>query len=254
MVKNLNVIAAGCLKTVAQLAVDKWNKTHDLEAKLTVGHSVDCIRKVLSGEPCDVLIMADDAIIESMMMPEYTDGCYVFAGNGMVVMAAPGKSIDSQNWKEKLLDRNAVIVHNDPCGDPGGYRAVMALMLADYVQDGLGDRLINHPGRKVQEGKGEYDYKITYRTTAMSSGADYAELPPQMNLSAEEYADIYKKAEIQVDEKNSVCGTPISHAVTIPFAAKHPQDAKEFIKLFLQSDFAKFGFIKKEKTIGKWEM
>jgi len=255
----LQIYSAGVARPVATKTIEKWNSLHpELPAKLTVTGSVDLIRRCLAGEHCDVLIVADDKIIQSMLMPEYAEGCIVFGGNKMVVSANEGYQIDSTNWIEKLTDPQATFDHHSPYGDPGGYRSVMAMMLSEKVQPGLADKLLNHPGHfGMDKTKTESDYpspmySFGYYSAAASKDAPFAEFPDCMNLSKDELADEYAKVTFDVDEENTVKGTPISHGITLPKKnAKFIEEAKSFISLFMENDFAKFNYIPKYEVIGK---
>ena len=255
--ETLQVFTAGVTMGVAKKAVQRWNLDHpERMAELVPGHSVDLLRRIIAGERCDVLISADDAIIGSMLMPQYAKGYRVFAGNRMVVA---GEGINSENWIEKLTDPAATFIHNNPYGDPGGYRAVMAILLADKVQPGLTAKLMDHPGHKGMDPRDEgrpgerpaADYTFTYGSGAASRGMDYAVLPAVMDLSDDALAADYAKATFAVDEQNTVCGTPIAHALTIPTGALYPEEAKAFCKLFLKTDFAEAHFLPKDGVVGE---
>jgi len=238
--------------------VELYNASHDnVQAVSSGGGSVDCIRRMQKGELCDLLILADDAIIANMMMPEWTDGYYIFAGNSMVLVPVkPDKQIDSNNWKEVLLKPDTTFGHFDPQGDPGGYRAVMACMLADSVEEGLAEKLLRHPGRKILTSPKDEkpDFMFSYRSGPMSKGTPFAELPLCMNLSDPALNEHYFTAEVDLDGdgKNIVRGSAISHALTIPFTAKAPAEAMEFAELFLKTDFKAEGFLPKSRKVGCW--
>lgn len=253
---TLQVFSAGVAMGAAKATIQKWNLAHpELQAALTSGGSVDLIRRVLAGERCDVLILADDTIIETMMMPQQAKGYIRFAGNKMVITAAEGKEINSDDWKEKLLDPSATFIHHDPYGDPGGYRAVMTMLLADKVEPGLTDKLMNHPGHYGMDpnlNRRELlpcDYSFGYYSGAATKGCSFAELPEVMDLSSEALRGEYAKVSFAVDEQNTVTAAPISHGLTIPTSAKYANEAKAFAKLFLETDFAALGFIEKEQAM-----
>lgn len=253
---RLNIFSAGVARKVTADVIRKWNDLHpELPAAITVGGSVDLIRKCLAGEPCDILILADDKIIDSMMIPESAVGYTIFAGNRMVIAANEGFEISSDDWKEKLLAPDATFDHHNPYADPGGYRAVMSMMLADKLETGLADKLLNHPGHygmgNDPENKPEIKYTFDYYTRAAARGAMIADLPEIMNLSNDELALLYAKAAFAVDDENTVSATPICHAITIPLSAKNHDSAKEFAKMFLESDFESYGFIKRRGVVGK---
>jgi molybdate/tungstate transport system substrate-binding protein len=253
---RLHVFCAGVSMKLVKATAEKWNDIHpELPAVVTPGGSVDLIRDCISGEACDLLISADDEIIRSMMLPDYADGYRIWAGNKMVVV---GEDITSENWEEKLLAKDATFKHHNPYGDPGGYRAVMAMLLADAYKPGLTNHLMNHPGHIGMEkdpgpfgNQKQAKYEFMYFSGAKISGRNYAELPPIMDLSDPALADKYSKVNFAVDNKNIVTATPINHALTIPKAALHKEAAKEFAKMFLKIDKEPEGFLCREGIVGE---
>ena len=253
---RLHVFCAGVSMKLVQETAKKWDTLHpELPVVVTPGGSVDLIRDCLAGDPCDVLISADDAIIRTMMMPEHADGCRIWAGNKMVVA---GEGITSENWEEKLLAPDATFKHHNPYGDPGGYRAVMTMLLADEYKPGLADRLMNHPGHIGMEKNAgpfgnmkEAKYEFMYYSGAKASGKNYAELPAVMDLSDPALAAAYAKVCFSVDDDNTVTATPIAHALTIPKTAVHKEAAKEFAGMFLAIDKASAGFLPRDGVYGE---
>ena len=256
MNKTLNIFSAGVAKKVVSATIEKWNALHpELPAALTVGGSVDLIRRSLSGDPCDLLILADDKIIDSMMMPEKAVGYIIWAGNRMVIAANPGYDISSENWKEKILAPDATFDHHDPYADPGGYRSIMSMLLADKVEPGLSDKLLSHPGHfgmpEDPSDMHEIKYCFDYYTRALDRNAPIAKLPAIMDLSRDELAGIYAEVGFDLDTETRIPATPINHALTIPSAAEHHNSAKEFAKLFMDIDFPSYGFIPRHAVIGQ---
>lgn len=255
---TLQIFTAGVVKDVIKDVVEKWNESHnELKAEMYSDGSVDLIRKIKAGDRCDVVAIADDAIIKSMLMPQLATGYIVFAGNRMVITAKGKKQITSENWKEVLLAPDTRFAHKNPYADPGGYRGVMALLLADKLEEGLTDKLINHPGHIGMDPKltlatlPPHDFLFEYYTGALSRGASFAQMPDIMNQSNPDLAEEYAKISFAVDSENTVVCTPISHAVTIPTVAQHKEAAKEFVKMFLQTDFKALGFVERNERVGK---
>ncbi len=251
----LQIFSAGVARKLVEQTITRWNTLHpEISAELTVAGSVDLIRNYLSGNSCDLLIVADDTILDSMMLPEHADGYIVFAGNQLVIAANAGYEIRSDNWKETLLAPDATFDHHNPYADPGGYRAVMAMKLADYVEPGLADKLLNHPGHygmgNDPEILPEIRYSFDYYSRALARNASIAKLPEVMNLSSDALAETYAEATFQIDDTQTVSGTPIRHALTIPAKTAHAAEAKEFARLFLENDFEKNGFIPKHRIVG----
>ena len=256
--ETLQVFTAGVAMGAVKEAVQHWNLKHpEMQAEMHPGGSVDLIRKVLAGERCDVFITADDTLIKSMMMPDAAKGYISFAGNKVVIAAKGDAEISSENWKEKLLDPNAKFAHKNPYGDPGGYRGVMALLLADKVEAGLADKLMNHPGHIGMDpdlnmgNMPPHDYAFEYYSGAVSRGMKFAELPSVMDQSDPVLSEIYADAKFAVDENNTVVCTPISHGVTIPETAKFKAEAQAFVTEFLKKDFAQFNFLPRREAVGE---
>lgn len=257
--KKLIIFTAGVMMGLVKQKAEEWNVLHpDVLAVVYPGGSVDLASRILNGERCDILITADAENIPQMLMPEYASGYQIFSGNAMVILAAPGRDISSDNWKEKMLDPDAKFLHLDPYGDPVGYRAVMAMKLADYAEPGLGEKLMNHPGHLGMDKKvhlnmkqlPEHDYMITYRSAAVKQERPYAELPDEMNLSQERLRKLYEKASFEIAPGRTVSGAPILHAGTILKNCPHQKEARLFWEQFLETDFTAHGFSKCEKKIG----
>lgn len=251
----LNIFNAGVAMGIVRETIGKWNNLYpEKHAEMQAGGSVYGIKQLLAGEPFDLLILADDTIIKSLMADQ-TNGYIVFAGNKMVVCATEGKEINNDNWQEKLLEPKATFKHMNPYIDPNGYRAVMAMMLADHHEPGLTEKLLYHPGHIGMNPNispkdlPAADYMFSYYSGAKNSNAVFAELPEVMDLSNDALADIYATAEFQVDEQNTVNGAPISHALTIPKTSPNASEACRFVDMFLENDFAAYNFIPKRKTV-----
>lgn len=256
--KKLHILNAGCVSAEVQKTTERFNAIYgDVQAENNSGGSVDRIRRILRGEPCDLLISADDAIIANMLMPERTKGYYIFAGNSMVLVAAnQEKPITGENWRQALLDPANTFGHYNPFVDPGGYRSVMACMLADSVEPGLSKKLLEHPGRRIYASAkdSQADFSFSYRSNAVKNKRPFAQLPESMNLSNPALNEHYATAAFDLDGDggNVVRGSAICHALTVPQSAAEPELAMKFVGLFLQNDFKKSGFLPLSKAVGEW--
>lgn len=255
--RTLQVFSAGVARSVTEETMAVWNKDHpELPAQLTVRGSVELVRRVLAGEACDVLIVADNGILDSMMLPDHAKGYVIFAGNQMVIAANKGFDINSKNWKDKLLAPDATFSHHSPYDDPGGYRSVMSMMLADHIEPGLAEKLLHHPGHYGMNPEEKKDnmpkimYSFDYYSNAAAKGMPFAQLPEIMNLSSDSLSSKYANAKFAVDDTHTVMGTPICHALTIPKNAACRREAQAFAKRFLAQDFAARGFLARRKMVG----
>ncbi len=229
------------------------------------GGSMAGVNRTLSGECFDVMILADNSNIDQILIPDYADGYYIWGGNSMVIM---GKGLNAENWTEKLFEKGTVIRHMNPYDDPSGYRAVMSMKLADKYRKGLTEKLISHPGyngldRELYKGPfkmlAEEDNDssvclLVYKSLAVAQGKDYAELPSVMNLGDPEFEEEYNKATFVVDGGEEIKGTTIYHAVLIPSCAQNRESAERFVRLFLETDFTKYGFTDIHRPVGNWNI
>lgn len=253
---RLNILCAGVSMKLVKKTADRWNELHpELPAIVTPGGSVDLIKDVINETPCDLLISADDKIISSMLMPNYVEGYRIWAGNKMVIL---GEDINDNNWEDKLTSDDATFKHHNPYGDPGGYRAVMSILLADSYKRGLSDKLMSHKGHMGMEKNPnifapmkESKYQISYKSFAIGAGLNYAELPDIMNLGNPSLEEEYQKVSFEIDKGNVVKASTIVHALAIPKSGLNKEAAKEFARMFLEIDMEKEGFISKKGTVGK---
>lgn len=260
---SIRVFSAGVAASLAKIAAQRFEaENQGAKCEVIIGGSTDGIRRLRGGENFDVMILADSSNIDQMMMPEFTDSYFVWGGNEMVVM---GHGINAANWKEKLLDPTSTIRHLNPYGDPAGYRAVMSMKLADQVEPGLSEKLFHHPNYhglekdqyadplkmlQVEEGV----YHIVYKSLAFTKRAEFAPLPPVMNLGAPSCEEIYRTAKFAVSDSETVRGTTILHAITIPLNAVNRAGGEAYAKLFLANRFPIFGFTPLERKVGNWNI
>ncbi len=264
---NLKVFSAGVAAHLARQAAERYrDENGETEVALEIGGSTAGVKKLIAGEKYDVMILADSSNIDALMMPEYADGYCIWGGNEMVIA---GNDITSENWKEKLLAPEAVLTHHDPYGDPSGYRAVMAMQLADRVEPGLSEKLLGHPNYKGLD-KAQYvkkpgahkgpqplkdgEYQFIYRSGAVSAGLSFAALPPEMNLGSPMYEEVYNTVSFQISEGVAVRGTAIFHALVIPGTAENRAEAEAFAKIFLANRFMMHGFTPVQRKVGSWSI
>jgi ABC-type molybdate transport system substrate-binding protein len=250
--QTIHVLHAGSVSQPIKDTIARFERD-DIAIHPVHSGSVDCVRRLIAGEPCDLIVLADAELMSNMLMPKYTDGYFVFAGNSIAIMATSDESeINTENWKEILLHPATTFGHYDPYFDPGGYRAVMACVLADHVEPGLSQKLLDHPGRVVviPGSKPLPQFIFTYLSSAQKSGKPFVALPDEMALSNDEMNPLYREAMFDLGG-SKVYGSAISLALTIPFTARNKELAKKFALEFVQSDFTAEGFSIKNRVFGK---
>lgn len=253
MTQTLHIFHAGVVKKQVGEAIQRFRRLRPaIEVNAWAGGSVECARRALSGEPCDILILADDQLFP-LLLDQLCDWRRIFAGNRMVLQATHADApLNKDNWLQILTDPKTRIGHFDPLADPGGYRAVISCQLAEYVRPGLGRFLLDKPNRRViRHGQEhEVDYIIYYYTAArQEANLPFVLLPEVMDLSSEALADIYATARVELAEGQVVRGTPIGHALAIMKSSPQPELAQSFCDEFLNCDFAAAGFIPRSALV-----
>jgi molybdate/tungstate transport system substrate-binding protein len=202
----------------------------------------------------DIMMSADYAVIDNLMIPDWADWNILFARNTMVIaytdQSQYADEINAENWYEILTRDGVIYGHSDPDADPCGYRTLMVWQLAEkhYEVPGLYESLKeNCPPENVRPKSveliallesGDMDYAWEYRSVAVQHGLKFVELPDEINLSRVEHADFYAEASVDIagTEPNTtmtMTGAPIVYGVTVPKVAPSPDLAVEFIKFLL---------------------
>lgn len=218
--------------------------------------SLEAARKLTELEKIpDVLAVADQQVIPSLLVPSHATWFIAFARNAMVLAhhaRAPGaQQIHAGNWPDILLSPGVRIGRAEPALDPAGYRAVFAYQLAEarWERPGLADSLlVASPARFVRAKSsdlvalvqaGELDYAWMYRSAAEAAGVPYVVLGPEVDLSDPSRDAWYAQAGMRLPgmqlrgDSISVHGEPIVFALTIPTGAPNRPAAEAFVRFAL---------------------
>ncbi|MBN1763489.1 MAG: substrate-binding domain-containing protein, partial [Methanomicrobia archaeon] len=159
---------------------------------------------------------------------------------------------------------------SNPNDDPCGYRSVMVFQLAEfnYGDDQIFDDLIlaNTAITVREEADGTYyittpedlqpntekadirpksvelvafveegglDYAFEYRSVAVQHNLAFVDLPLGIDLSAVEYADTYKKVQVELASGSVQTGAPVVYGITVPSVADNPEGGMEFVKFVI---------------------
>ena len=220
------------------------------------GGSRKCARKISDlKKPCDIMASADYTVIDSLLIPEYTDVNIRFATNRLVLCYTnkskyAGK-VSSKNWYEILATKGVVWGHSEPNADPCGYRSLMVLQLAEkyYKIPGLYQRLRdNCPKENIRPKSvelvallqtGNMDYAWEYRSVAIQHGLKFVELPDEINLGNYKYDDFYKQAVVKLTGKKPGTyiekrGKSCTYGITLLKEAPNRPAAIAFLKYLLE--------------------
>ena len=256
--KEIIIFHAGSLSVPLRILKSNYEKKNPaIKIFLEPAGSLVCARKITElKKPCDIIASADYFVINEMIIPEYSDWSIRFATNEMVI-AYHEKSryssvINSDNWIEILLKDDVIYARSDPDLDPGGYRTVLALMLAEkyYKKEGLTEEMVikNKDFVRPKEvdlialiESNAIDYMFQYKSVAIQHGLSYIELPDDINLSNPTKEEIYSSVSIDVTgnkpgTKMNVTGGYINYSLTILDEAPERDEAIDFISYVLSDE------------------
>lgn len=257
-------------------AIDEETETFSLLREPS--GSVKVMRKITEqGKRPDVAAASDYSLIPDFLFKEnLTDWYLQFARNEVVLVYHEGESkyaseINQNNWYKILSRPDVDFAFGNPNADPGGYRAMMTVQLAElyYENSKIFDDLIAsnttmeapseengkyviqakeltalEPTDKVTVGamevavipaleEGSVDYMFNYRSIAEQHGFEYISLPPQINLSKVEHGDLYGSVGLELTDGTVKWGKPIVYGITILKNAKNREKAIEFIEYLI---------------------
>ncbi|KXA94452.1 hypothetical protein AKJ65_04360 [candidate division MSBL1 archaeon SCGC-AAA259E19] len=236
--------------------------------------SVTVSRLVSEGQKHpDVVAVSDYSLIPDFMMSKGRIDWYIqFARNEVVLCYTEDSKyadeIDQKNWYKILSRPDVKFGFGNPNADPGGYRAMMTVQLAElyYENSQIFDDLVGtntamkapeekdgtykigavkldqlNPSEKVSTGamevavipkleEGSIDYMFNYRSIAKQHEFKFVELPYKVNLGKVKYASRYKKVRVKLTGGTVKKGKPIVYGITILKDAKHKEAAVDFLK------------------------
>ncbi|HDS46234.1 MAG TPA: tungstate ABC transporter substrate-binding protein WtpA [Methanomicrobia archaeon] len=178
--------------------------------------------------------------------------------------------ITPENWYEILRRPGVIFGFSNPNDDPCGYRSVMIFKLAElnYGDDQIFDDLIlDNTAITIEEKadgtyyittpmdlkpdttkvnirpksvelvafveEGGLDYAFEYRSVAVQHNLEFVDLPPGVDLSSIEHADIYKKVQVELASGSVQTGTPIVYGITVPSVADNREGGLEYVKFVI---------------------
>lgn len=214
-----------------------------------------CVRRIIDlKRPCDIMISADDSVIDKFLIPRYADFNIRFASNQMVICytnkSRLHEKMSNGNWYKILQDKRVVWGQSDPNADPCGYRALMVMQLAEryYHVKGLYKALLrNRPLKNIRPKSvelvvllqtGDMDYAWEYRSVAVQHELKFVRLPDKINLGNTDYNNFYEKASVEISGKKPGAkiekrGKAITYGATILKNAKNRAGAIAFLRYLL---------------------
>lgn len=243
---RLTIKHAGGLNAAFSELNKEFKRLHpDVELVAEMGGSVNLVREVMDGKECGVLGSADYGLIPRLMFPEHADWYIIFASSQMALRYTKesmyADQINQENWYEILQRDGVTLWHPAADGDPGGYRALMVLQLAEqyYKIPGFYDKIMTYHSNvlnrsTIQESRSGYVF--SYGTHAHQGGVQHILLPNEINLSSNEFKDYYRQAALKISgskpgETMILHGEPIFFGVKIPLRFANQDLAIEWLRL-----------------------
>ena len=254
---RLPIFHAGSLSIPFAQISDEFNQLYpNVEILTESAGSATAIRKVTELQrECGVIASADYTLIPQLMFPEYADWYIIFATNQMCIAYTDrsqfGDEVNADNWYEILQRDGVKYGRSDPDQDPCGYRTLMVWQLAEayYGSPGLYHKLYNAENQIIRPKEvdlialletGDLDYAFEYSSVAAQHRFNYVVLPPEINLSDEEFNDFYATAQVEISGREPGTtitnrGKPIVYGVTIPPDFPNQELAVAWVDFLLSS-------------------
>ena len=258
---SLVVFNAGSLSGVFRALLSALKQRNpSLDVRQESAGSLESVRKLTElGRVPDILAVADVSILPELVVPDYASWYATFARNALVLAysdrSVGASEIGSENWWQVLLRPGVRTGRASPSLDPNGYRALMAIQLAErvYGVPGLADRLLRAMPERFVRPKaadlvalvqaGELDYAWSYRSMVMTTGLDYVPLPREVDLSDPGLSEMYRTASVRIPgvqyrgaDSLTIVAEPIVYALTILDDAPNHRAAEAFVALLFSEE------------------
>lgn len=253
--QTIRVLHAGSLSVPLKVMAERFMERHPgVVVQLEGAGSLTCIRKITDlGQSCDVLAVADYALIDELMIPDHTSYNLLFAGNEMAIGYLPGsvweRVLTTDNWPALVLADSVSYGRSDPDHDPSGYRTILVASLAEDHFDlpGFRDAFSQKDQRFVRPKgtellplleTGAIDLVFHYRSVLVQHELGYLRLPDSLNLSHPDLQNWYQAACIDVrgteqDARLTRCGEAMIYGVCQPVTSENPEMGSLFIQFML---------------------
>jgi molybdate/tungstate transport system substrate-binding protein len=268
--------AASLIVPFQEMEKEFESRNPNIDVMLEGHGSIQVIRSVTElGQDMDLAAVADFQLVPLLMYPAqmpdnrgpYADWCIKFATNKLGIAYKAGTlystEINAQNWYEILSRPDVRIGLADPRIDSLGYRALIAIQLAQqYYQDNtLFQKLIIanfSAGFEVTNNEdittikipqlvkpvekrvslrsysiqllallesGDIDYAFEYESVAKQRGLKFLELPSEIDLSSRDYSDRYGQGKGELGFQRFTSVEPVFEGAQIIYGITIPRNA-----------------------------
>ena len=256
--ETLDVMNAASITQPLRAVLDSFAARTGARYTQQPGASLELARLVTDAHHTpDLIILADPAIFPKLLVPEYVSEYEIIARNRIVLAYTPqsrgASEIDAGNWRQVIVRPGVQVGRADPNTDPSGYRALLAMQLAErfYKEPGLYARLLaSAPERNVRPREADQialvqthnlDYIWTYQNLADDNGLEYVKLPDQVDLGEPSDSATYATASVRVLGKQpgdtlTMRGSPILFGAAVLTHAAHGELARRFLDFLTSAD------------------
>ncbi|MDQ2889692.1 MAG: substrate-binding domain-containing protein [Gemmatimonadota bacterium] len=274
------VFNAGALALPVRQALDSFAQRNHLEARQESAGSVETVRKITElGRIPDLVALADTALFSRFLDGRLASPVTVLGRTRLVLAYTPASryagEITAENWPEVTTRPGVQVGRSDPALDPAGYRALIAMQLAErfYQRPGLADALRSAAGPQNVRPKsadlvallqtGNLDYAWEYEAVARRLGLSFVSLPREVDLGDAELAPVYAAARVTVYGRGKVAagpagdgrpaargsfvvqGAPIVFGAAVPTGAENSAAGRRFLTYLMSAEgrkiFGTFG-------------
>lgn len=242
------------------------------------GGSVDMARRVtIGGEPADIYASADYEDIDALLKPKWASYTIRFGQGSMVLvynindpnpLAKVNEIADlrtpfnphsnppsipnvTPGWTSILSQPGVWIRGGDPGTDPGIYRGVLIMQLAEYYYRQPGLYLALSRNNTYRDGDKTpapiADYRFAYEHSALTMARSdpsvrLARLPAKIAMSDPAQETFYHKASLLIpgldkdDPHVAIHGSRVAWGITLLHSSKHPALATAFLQFLLTPD------------------
>ncbi|HWG33119.1 MAG TPA: extracellular solute-binding protein [Gemmatimonadaceae bacterium] len=262
---TLVVFNAGALALPLRAALDSFAPSHGYGVSQENAGSVETIRKISDlGRVPDVVAVADTALF-ARLIPGRLTGPIALLGSSRLVLAYTDRSrfadeVTARNWADVTTRPGVQVGRSDPTLDPAGYRALMAMQLAEryYKRPGLAAKLRAAASTANVRPKsadlvallqtGNLDYAWEYESVARKLGLRFVNLPREVDLGDPTLATTYSVASVDISPSSEsrsggtshvplvMHGAPIVFGAGVPKDAPHAEAAHQFITFLMSPE------------------
>ncbi len=243
---DVRIFAAACFSSLLRTIEPEAAQAQKLNLQSEISGSQVACRKITElNRDCDVLMVADAALIKKIASPPCSWRIDFVHDEVVLGIGARAKYINEaeKDWTKTLQRKDVTLARVNPNLGPIGYRTLLVWQLKDpsgklnIELAGKSEKTVDHVSKLSALLKaGDIDYAFVYRSTCVNNDIRYIPLDNSINLG--DGNTDYSNASVSLLTSNNTAtfkGAPITCALSIPDNAPHPEAAKKFVVWMLKT-------------------